>query len=295
MRLETAVALGLAAGSTTLTNLAYVREQAAASSLPPLSLREPLRSLRLLLAERRWLTGFAMESAGFGLYAGAVALASLALVQSVAAGGIGALGYVCARLSGGRLHGRQLAGISLSVLGLLALGISLTHGSTTGTAGSLSGIIAWIAGTAMLAGIVLTIGRRTSSSGVADGIAGGLLFSMGDFSTKVATGGGLRFIFVVTLIVGYGLGTSLIQIGYQRAGALTVAGLATLTTNALPIVAGTVVLHEPVPSGALGAVRVLAFVLVIAGAILIAAPRRPPSEERRAARAATEAAEASAR
>jgi hypothetical protein len=35
------------------------------------------------------------------------------------------------------------------------------------------------------------------------------------------------------LIVGYTLGTALLQIGYQAGGALTVAGLATLLTNAL--------------------------------------------------------------
>jgi hypothetical protein len=63
--------------------------------------------------------------------------------------------------------------------------------------------------------------------------------------------------------------------GYQRGGALTVAGLATLLTNALPIAAGTVVLHEPVPSGALGAVRIFAFAAVTISAILLAAPEPP--------------------
>ena len=53
-------------------------------------------------------------------------------------------------------------------------------------------------------------------------------------------------------LAGYALGTALLQIGYQSGGALTVAGLATLLTNALPIAAGTVVLDEPVPSGAYG-------------------------------------------
>jgi hypothetical protein len=54
--------------------------------------------------------------------------------------------------------------------------------------------------------------------------------------------------------------------------ALTVAGLATLLTNLLPILAGTIVLQEPVPSGALGALRVLAFVAVAIGAVLLAHP-----------------------
>jgi hypothetical protein len=45
--------------------------------------------------------------------------------------------------------------------------------------------------------------------------------------TKVATQGGARLGFVLPLIVGYTLGTALLQVGYQAGGALTVAGLAT--------------------------------------------------------------------
>jgi len=82
----------------------------------------------------------------------------------------------------------------------------------------------------------------------------------------------------VTLVLGYTLGTTLLQLGYQAGAALTVAGLATLLTNALPILAGTVVLGEPVPSGALGAVRILAFVAVSAGAVLLARPEAPPAK-----------------
>ena len=47
--------------------------------------------------------------------------------------------------------------------------------------------------------------------------------------------------------------------GDQRGAALSVAGVATLLTNALPIAAGTVLLHEGIPTGALGVLRVLAF------------------------------------
>jgi len=293
MHLHTVVALILAAVSTTLINLAYLREHSAAADLPPLTLRDPAGSVRLLLGSRAWLAGFAMETTGFALYVAALALASLALVQSVAAGGIGVLAYVGARVSGARLGRRQLSGVTLSVLGLLALAVSLVNGGGQDHAGSTSGIVAWIAVTAAVAVAVLVAGRRSSSPAVAYAVAGGLLFSMGDFSTKVATEGGVRFVFVATMLLGYGLGTSLIQMGYQRAGPLTVAGLATLMTNALPILAGTVVLHEPVPSGALGVLRVLAFVLVIAGAVLIAAPRaggsaapEPPTRPGRSRRAA---------
>jgi hypothetical protein len=269
---HTAIALALAAGSTTLTNVAYLREHDAAAALPCLSMRRPLQSLRLLLTDRTWLLGFAMETGGFALYAGALALASLALVQSIAAGGIGVLAFVSARATGRRLGCRQTTGVSLAVVGLVALGVSLANSSGEGSNGSTAAILSWIGATGLLALVVLWIGRRTGTLAAAMGIAGGLLFSVGDFSTKVATQGGPRFAFVVTLIIGYTLGTSLLQLGYQRGGALAVAGLATLLTNALPIAAGTVVLREPVPAGLLGALRILAFAAVTAGAILLAAP-----------------------
>jgi hypothetical protein len=57
-----------------------------------------------------------------------------------------------------------------------------------------------------------------------------------------------------------------------------VAGLATLLTNALPIAAGTVVLEESIPSGAFGAVRILAFAAVTAGAFLLGRPRSQPTD-----------------
>jgi hypothetical protein len=141
-----------------------------------------------------------------------------------------------------------------------------------GRRGSIAGILAWLGGSAALALAVLSVGRRRHDLAIAQGLAGGLFFSIGDFSTKLATQGGTYFAFAVTLIIGYTLGTSLLQLGYQRGGALTVAGLATLCTNAVPIAAGTIVLHEPVPSGILGAARVVAFVAVTVGAILITEP-----------------------
>jgi hypothetical protein len=273
---STAIALGLALASTVLINLAYLREHDAAAALPLLTIRRPVQSARALLTDRSWLLGFAMETAGFLLYVAALRLASLALVQSVAAGGIGLLAYVSSRVAGRRLSGRERNGVVLSILGLAALGVSLVGGSGEGRNGSAAAIILWLVVIAAVAVFVVTLGRRVLGVAVVEGIAGGLFFSLGDVSTKVATQGGARLVFVIPLILGYTLGTWLLQLGYQRGGALTVAGLATLLTNALPIAAGTIVLDEPVPSGAYGALRILAFAAVTIGAILLARPERSP-------------------
>jgi hypothetical protein len=280
MSASTIVALVLAAVSATLTNLAYLREHDAAAELPVLCMRRPIQSARLLLENRSWLLGFAMETSGFLLYAAALALASLALVQSIAAGGIGALAYLSARVAGRRLGRRELGGVLLSMLGLVALAVSLARASGEGGNGSLVAIVLWLAITAGAALVVLLAGRSLAGAAAANGIAGGLFFAIGDISTKVATQGGPRVAFVVPLIVGYTLGTALLQVGYQAGGALTVAGLATLLTNALPIAAGTIVLDEPVPSGVFGGLRVLAFAAVVAGAFLLARPERARSSDR---------------
>jgi hypothetical protein len=277
---STAVALGLALASTVLINLAYLREHDAAAALPVLSIRRPLQSAWALLADRSWLLGFAMETFGFLLYAAALALASLALVQSVAAGGIGVLAYVSARVMRRPLGTRERNGTLISVFGLVVLAVSLAGGSGAGGEGSTAEILLWLAATAAAALVVVGPGRMMLGVGVANGIAGGLFFSIGDISTEVATQGeDARLLFVIPLILGDTVGTWLLQLGYQRSGALTVAGVATLLTNALPIAAGTVVLHEPVPSGVFGGLRILAFAAVTIGAIFLARPGKSQAPE----------------
>lgn len=277
MSSQTAIALSLALASTTLTNVAYLREHDAAAALPALSLRRPLHSVGALLTDRSWLAGFALESGGFALYVAALALAPLTLVQSVAAGGIGILAFASARFSRRRVGRRELAGALVSMVGLLALAVSLAGGSGEGGGGSTFEILLWLAASVGAAVIALAIGQRFGALAVAEGIAGGLFFSIGDISIKVATQGGARTALAIGAIVGYSLGTVFLQFGYQKGGALTVAGLAMLLTNALPIAAGTVVLGEAVPAGVFGGVRLFAFAAVTLGAILLAQPNRGPA------------------
>jgi hypothetical protein len=173
-----------------------------------------------------------------------------------------------------RLSRHESIGVLLSAVGLLALAVSLTGGVGEG-GGATSSIVLWLGASAAIAIAILSLGRRLLGVAVANAIGGGLFFSIGDVSTEIATEGGARIAFAITLVLGYLLGTALLQAGYQAGTALTVAGIATLLTNAVPIAAGTIVLDEPVPSGALGGLRILAFVAVSIGALLLARPDHP--------------------
>jgi hypothetical protein len=266
----TLAGLVLAFVSAVVINLAYLQEHEAAAALPALSVRRPVHSVRLLIGDRSWLLGFALESLGFLIYVAALALAPLSLVQSISAGGIGVLAFASARLQKRRLARIEVIGVSLSVLGLAALAVSLVGATTEQGGGEIGPILLWLGVTAAVAVVFVVVGRRRWGAAVANGVAGGLFFSIGDISTKLATQGGARAGFAVLLLLGYFAGTGLLQIGYQAGGALTVAGLATLVTNALPIAAGTVVLDEPLPTGWHGVLRLLAFAAVVTGAVLLA-------------------------
>src|SRR5207253_429041 len=81
----------LALASAAALNWGFLAQHGAAASLPRLTPRRPVRSLRLLFATRRWLAGFLVGIGGWALYTAALRLAPLSLVQAASAGGIGLL------------------------------------------------------------------------------------------------------------------------------------------------------------------------------------------------------------
>jgi hypothetical protein len=58
------IGLPVAFASALVTNTAYSLEHDAAAALSPLSPRQPFRSAKLLLSDRRWLLAFGTETAG---------------------------------------------------------------------------------------------------------------------------------------------------------------------------------------------------------------------------------------
>jgi hypothetical protein len=246
-------ALALALASAFALNWGYVAQHGAASALPPLALRRPFASLRTLFAHRRWLAGFVAGLGGWVLYVAALALAPLSLVQATSAGGIGIL----ALLVPDRLTRAERAGVAVAIGGLVLLAVSLT-GANRGGHGHALAVVLWLGASGVAAAVLAAL--RT---GVSLGAAAGVLYAAGDVATKAAAGG--RFWFVPAVLAGHGLAFVSLQLGFQRGRALPTIGLATLLTNSLPIAAGIALFAEPA-----GTLRVAAFVLVVAGAVLLA-------------------------
>jgi len=113
---------------------------------------------------------------------------------------------------------------------------------------------------------------RMLRAGAGFGTAAGILYAAGDVATKAAVGGGARLWFVPAILVCHGAAFVCMQLAFQRGGRLGTAGLAVLWTNALPILAGTIVFGESLPGGFAGAARVAAFALVLVGAVALSRP-----------------------
>jgi len=292
-----AFALLLALGSAVALNWAFYRQHGQVSALPPLALSRPLRSLRLLFADRRWLVAFGVGILGWILYVAALATGPLALVQAASAGGIGILALLVWRRGAVRLSRREWLGVGVSVGGLALLGASLAGGGQrqqATAAGSWGPIALWLAVSAALALLCAGPGRRLVTAGAGYGIGAGLLYAAGDVATKAAVAGGWRLLFVPAVLAAHGLAFAILQLGFQRGGALSTAGVSTLFTNAVPIAAGMTLFHEPLPAGAPGMLRVVAFAAVVAAAALLtrkepgAAPAPPARLQERANRVAVD-------
>ena len=255
------VGLVAAFGSALALNWGYWAQHGAAAAMPPLSPRRPITSLLLLFTHRRWTIGFLVGIGGWVLYVGALKLAALSLVQSVSAGGIGVLALLAWRFGSSRPGRRELVSLALALGGLVTLAVSLADGSPA----SASAVGIWIGVSVVLAGLIVLTGRRALRAGAGFGIAAGLLYASGDVATKAAVGGGARLAFVAVLLACHGAAFVVLQLGFQRGGVLATAGLASLFTNAVPIVAGIALFGEGVPSGWMGPARVLAFAAVVVG------------------------------
>jgi drug/metabolite transporter (DMT)-like permease len=272
--MQTSIGLVLAFVSAVAVNWAYTREHDAVSAMPSFSRRQPRRFVSLLLADRGWLLGFGTESAGWLVYVAALRLAPIALVQAICASGIAVLAFATARGHPSRLGRHEQIAVLVAFAGLVLLALSLVGTSQADRPPDGVAVTIWLAGSAgaalMLAGSRLRLARGASL-----GLAAGLLFAGGDMSAKLVVYGGVWFAAVISLIVCYALGTSVLQGAFRHTDALTAAGLATLATNAVPIAAGFVVFGEQLPDGAKGTLQVAAFASLIVSAAFLARPERP--------------------
>ena len=249
-------------------NSGQFMQHGAARAAPTLSLSHPVASLRSLFTSKRWITGYSASWIGWALYIAALRFAPLSLVQASAGSGIGVVALLTHRVSGVPLSRRERAVVAVAMSGVIALGISLAHG-TGGSERAHTVVIFAAVGVLLAIGLLAWAVRgKILSNGGGLGAAAGCCYAAADVASKAAvTGRGLVFV-PILLICSIG-GFVALQMAYQRGSALATIGSSILVGNALPIVAGLVIFHERLPSGAFGALRIAGFIAVIVGVAVI--------------------------
>src|SRR4051812_7234582 len=295
-----------ALGSALATNVGFLLRHRGAVSAPAVDVRHPLRTVAGLFSSKWWTIGFAVAAVAWALHVAALGLAPLSLVQVVLASGFVLLGMLAERFFGFELGRREWTGIALTTIGLALLGVTAATEPSGGGARSgyaVAGAVAF-EGALVGIGLLLVISHQTErvpgGRGNLLGAAAGLLFTVSHIGIKALTGSvsaadpGTWLSPWVPVIVLAFLGAFFASARSLQVGdAVPVIAITSAISNVTAILGGVVVFGDPLgSSAAVVAVRVCAFVLVIAASALIPAPVRAAraSEGRQASGGARKAA-----
>jgi drug/metabolite transporter (DMT)-like permease len=276
----------LAGLSALVTQVGFLLRHRGAVAAPDVDVRRPLKSAAGLFRQRWWTIGYVLAIFAYACHVGALTLAAMSLVQAVLAGGLVVLAVIAERFFGFELERRQWLGVILTAAGLALLAITGDARSGQDSADySVAAMLIFEAALTAL-GVVLILScrseRRKEHTGVVLGVAAGLLFTMTHVAVKALTGkvdttvaevllSPYLYIAVLGGVAAFFASARSLQIG----PAVPVIAVTAIAGNASAIPAGIVVFGDPLGTHAFEiAVRMLAFLLVVAAAALIPAPVR---------------------
>lgn len=290
MPLSVQVGLLLSVATAFVSILGFLYKHRGAVDAPPVEARHPVRSTKALFANKWWTLGIIVATGSWFLHTAALGLAPITLVQSTIAGGLVLLTVVAERLFDIPVTRREWIGVGLTALGLAFLAATLGKTGDSRHSDYATGTLVLYVGLLFAASVPLMLlarrplGRRRAGTLLA--AAAGLQWGGSDVTIKAATGHlaegsllvivPLALVILVLSLVGLVVSARSLQVGE----AVPVIAVTSAAANLSTIASGLVVFGEPLPdgSGAL-ALRLLAFGLVVAAAVLtpgpVAAARRP--------------------
>jgi drug/metabolite transporter (DMT)-like permease len=277
--------IGLALASAVATSVGFLLKHRGAVLAPAVQVRHPLRSAADLFRSRWFALGWGVAVGAWMLHVGALALAPLSTVQAVLSGGLVFLAVFAERFFGFRLGRRQWIGVIVTAIGLAVIGLTSESGDGEPRNYAVAALIVFECG-----GLVLCIAiasasthRRVPSAaqGLILGTVAGALFGVSDIAIKFlvddTASGVLELIspWTVAALIASVVAFYASARGLQIGPGVEVIALTSVAANLVAIVGGILVFRDPIGSGTLEiAARLIAFVLVIAGAALIPGPVR---------------------
>jgi drug/metabolite transporter (DMT)-like permease len=275
------IGIGLAAVAALMTNLASLLKHRGCRQAQPVSIGDPLGSLRTLAASPWFAAGWSLAALAWLVHVAALSLAPISLVQAVLAGGAVTLAVLSQRIVGERVERRQWLALGLGGAGLALLAGTLPHFNGSHADFSLAAIVGFEGGLVLLAaGIALghRSQRLAERRGVLLAVLAGLLFALAGIAIKALTGGagGWPVIAALALLVLAcgALAQYTAVAALQSGGAIETIGLMGIIANATQITGGILVFGDPLSPSPTGiALQIAAFAMVCLSALLL--PARP--------------------
>ncbi|MFF8030772.1 MULTISPECIES: hypothetical protein [unclassified Streptomyces] len=288
-----------------LYSCGFVLEKRALAALPEVTVRRPARLLRLVLGSPLWIGGSLALAAGFAAQLVVYRTLPIAAAQGIFVSGLVLLVLLSSRLLGEETSGRERRALGAVLLALLMVVLSLREGGagadTVGREAPYP-LILLVCVPSLAAGVWLygsaerTARRRhrPPTTGVAYGVAVGLLYGVSSLAVKGVSGrltgdgpgdavlGLLGSPYPYLLLFTGVFGLVMSQAALQRCRASLVVPVCTTVTCLFTAVLGTPVFGEELPDEPLRlALRVAGTVLAVA--VLLAMPKhdaapRPPTD-----------------
>jgi len=270
--------IALALVAALMANAAALLKHRGCQQVAPIRIKQPLRSARGLARSRWFAAGWGLAAAAWLVHVAALSMAPISLVQAVLAGGAVTLAVMSQGLFGDPVERRQWLALLLGGSGLALLAVTVPNFSGSHSDFSLSSILGFEGGLALLAG-ALALGHRferlASRSGAVLAVLAGVLFALAGVAIKGLTGAdGIEAPVVVpwvAIVVACGAFAQYAAVAaLQRGGAIETIGLMGLVANAFQIVGGVLVFGDPLPADPAGiALQAVAFGMVCLSALLL--------------------------
>jgi drug/metabolite transporter (DMT)-like permease len=301
--------LGLAGLSAAASQAGFLFREKGANRAPKVDVRRPGRTTVALFRQKWWSIGFGLAVVAYLMHVGALGLAALSLVQAVLAGGLVLLGVFAERFFGLELNRRQWIGMGLAAGGLALLAV--TGEASSGQKSADHSVVAMIAFESGLVGLGVgallfcRVERWSPHHGVALALAAGTLYALTHVAVKALSASVDRSAldillspYLLVVVVGGVLAFFASARSLQLGPAVPVIAVTSIAGNALAVPAGIIVFGDPLGDDAFTvAVRLAAFLAVMAAAAFIPAPtgaarelrQRPSAPQFSSARAAQSA------
>jgi drug/metabolite transporter (DMT)-like permease len=271
----------LALACAVATQLGFLYKHRGANEAVAVDIRRPIASVKSLFSSKWFAIGMAVALGAWFFHVAAMALAPISVVQAVLSTGVVILAVLAERLFGFEVGRRQWIGVGMTALGLFLLVITLPAHSGAHSSFSVAGMIGFEGGMIAIGALLISgpqIGAPDHHHGVMLGAAAGVLFGVSDVAIKALTGLDGFFSVILSPWLAVTIIASIVAFyasarGLQDGEAVPVIAATSTAANVSTIMGGIVVFGDPMPGDTLGiALQLLAFVLVIAAALIVPPP-----------------------